>query len=387
MPRLRRADCSAPGIRRVRRGRGFSYLDDRRASRSRDVETLERIRALVIPPAWQDVWICPWPNGHIQAIGTDARGRKQYRYHDRLAASFATARSSTGCSSSAARCRTLRRATERGTCAADGPTRERVLAGAVRLLDRGFFRIGGEAYAEENETYGLATMQKRHVRVEPGNLIVFDYVAKGGKRRVQSIVDPQVYRLVAELKRAARRRRRPARLQGRPAAGATSVSSTSTSTSRRSPAATSRRRTSAPGRRPCSPRSRVAVSGRAAALADRAQAGDQPRGRGGRALPRQHARGLPRLLHRPARLRPLRRAGVTIADALDGARRRRLRRAGDPGRRRGRGARPALGRGARARTGRLTESRPWNARRSSSSKGTRPGRSCSRRRCACSRPT
>jgi DNA topoisomerase I len=82
-----------------------------------------------------------------------------------------------------------------------GPTRERVLAGAVRLLDRGFFRMGGENYAEENDTYGLATMQKRHVRREPENVIVFDYLAKGGQRRVQSVVDPQVYELVAELKR------------------------------------------------------------------------------------------------------------------------------------------------------------------------------------------
>ena len=82
MPRLRRADCSAPGIRRVRRGRGFSYVDDSTGDPIAQVETLERIRELTIPPAWQDVWICPWPNGHIQAVGTDARGRRQYRYHD-----------------------------------------------------------------------------------------------------------------------------------------------------------------------------------------------------------------------------------------------------------------------------------------------------------------
>jgi DNA topoisomerase-1 len=78
------------------------------------------------------------------------------------------------------------------------PTRERVLAGAVRPLDRGFFRIGGEEYAEENGTYGLATMRKRHVRLEPGNVVVFDYPAKGGKRLLQSVVDPEVHRLVAE---------------------------------------------------------------------------------------------------------------------------------------------------------------------------------------------
>jgi DNA topoisomerase I len=199
MPRLRRADCSAPGIRRVRRGRGFSYVDDTTDEPIRDPQTLERIRALMIPPAWQDVWICPWQNGHIQAVGTDARGRKQYRYHEhwrelrdreKFDRMLEFARALPG----------LREVTERHL-RRRGPTRERVLAGAVRLLDRGFFRIGGENYAEENDTYGLATMQKRHVRLEPDNVIVFDYRAKGGQRRVQSVVDPQVYRLVDELKR------------------------------------------------------------------------------------------------------------------------------------------------------------------------------------------
>src|SRR5919108_5579642 len=80
-PRLRRADCSGPGIRRRRRGHGFSYVDD--DGRPVDEpEVLERIAALAIPPAWRDVWICPYPNGHLQATGTDAAGRKQYRYHD-----------------------------------------------------------------------------------------------------------------------------------------------------------------------------------------------------------------------------------------------------------------------------------------------------------------
>ena len=81
MPRLRRVDCSMPGIARRRAGRGFSYVDAE-GRRVRDTEVLDRIRALAIPPAWQDVWICPLPNGHIQAVGVDARGRRQYRYHD-----------------------------------------------------------------------------------------------------------------------------------------------------------------------------------------------------------------------------------------------------------------------------------------------------------------
>jgi DNA topoisomerase I len=199
MPGLRRADCSTPGIRRVRRGRGFSYLDETTGEPIAETDALARIRALAIPPAWEEVWICPFPNGHIQAVGTDARGRKQYRYHDRWRELRDREKFDRMLEFGKALPH-LRRTTDR-QLRKRGPTRERVLAGAVRLLDRGFFRSGGENYAEENETYGLATMQKRHVRLEPHNVIVFDYRAKGGQRRVQSVVDPQVYKLVAELKR------------------------------------------------------------------------------------------------------------------------------------------------------------------------------------------
>jgi len=199
MPRLRRADCSTSGIRRVRRGRGFSYVEEATGESIDDPDTLERIRALTIPPAWENVWICPWPNGHIQAVGTDARGRKQYRYHDRWREH--RDREKFDRMLDFARALPKLRATADRRLRHREPTRERVLAGAVRLLDRGFFRIGSEEYAEENETYGLATMQKRHARLRPGNVIEFDYLAKGGQRRLQSIVDPQVYRLVGELKR------------------------------------------------------------------------------------------------------------------------------------------------------------------------------------------
>ncbi len=199
MPRLRRADCSLPGIRRIRRGRGFAYLDDTTGEAIDDPDTLERIRSLVIPPAWREVWICPWPNGHIQAVGTDAWGRKQYRYHDRWREH--RDREKFDRMLDFARALPALRETADRQLRQRAPTRERVLAGAVRLLDRGFFRIGGEEYAEENDTYGLATMQKRHARLRPGNVIEFDYVAKGGLRRLQSIVDPQVYKLVGELKR------------------------------------------------------------------------------------------------------------------------------------------------------------------------------------------
>jgi DNA topoisomerase-1 len=201
MPRLRRSDSSGPGIRRVRHGRGFAYRDDA-GRRVVDENTLARIRALAVPPAWEDVWICPHANGHIQAVGTDARGRKQYRYHD--AWRQRQDQQKFDRMLEFARALPELRATTAAHLRERRPTRNRVLAGAVRLLDRGFFRIGGEEYAETNDTYGLATMEKRHVTLRPGNLLVFDYVAKGGQRRVQSIVDADVYRLIAELKRRRR---------------------------------------------------------------------------------------------------------------------------------------------------------------------------------------
>ena len=197
MPRLRRADCSAPGLTRRRRGRGFVYLD-RNGNRVTDEATLARIDALVIPPAWQDVWICPHPNGHIQATGVDAAGRTQYRYHD----AWRQRRDREKFDHMLEFGRALPALRER--IAADleqeGFTRERVLACATRLLDLGFFRIGTEGYAEQNQTYGLATIRKEHVTVS-GDVLDFDYVAKSGKQRLQSIVDPPVVTLVKALKR------------------------------------------------------------------------------------------------------------------------------------------------------------------------------------------
>ncbi|MFL5907274.1 MAG: DNA topoisomerase IB [Solirubrobacterales bacterium] len=196
MPRLRRIDCAVAGITRRRRGKGFEYLDEE-DGRIDDEDVLERIRALAIPPAWEDVWICADPLGHIQATGIDARGRKQYRYHDlwrerrdrqKFEAMLEFARSLPQ----------LRGQVERDL-RKRSLTRERVLACAVRLLDRGFFRIGSEDYAEENDTYGLATMRKRHVKVQ-GDTVTFDYEAKGGKRRVQVVGDRSISGLVKSLR-------------------------------------------------------------------------------------------------------------------------------------------------------------------------------------------
>ena len=198
MARLRRADCSGPGFGRRRRGRGFEYLDEN-GERIRDPEVLERIRALVIPPAWKDVWICPYPMGHIQAVGTDAAGRRQYVYH----AQWRLRRDQEKFDEMiqfARRLPYLRRVTAKHLRQRE-LTSKRVLACATRLLDRGFFRIGTEEYAEQNETYGLATMLKSHVGLGENNLLTFDYVSKGGKQRVQSLVDPDVYDVVDALKR------------------------------------------------------------------------------------------------------------------------------------------------------------------------------------------
>ncbi|MDQ3889489.1 MAG: DNA topoisomerase IB [Actinomycetota bacterium] len=198
MPRLRRVDVSDPGIRRRRRGRGFEYYDEN-GERIEDIETLERIRELAIPPAWKDVWICPYPNGHIQAVGTDAAARRQYRYHQK----WRERRDQIKFDRMVEFARALPRLRETASHDVGKPgfPREKILACAVRLLDRGFFRIGGEEYAEENESYGLATMQKRHVRLGDEDTITFDYPAKAGKRQIRSVVDPAVFEIVAALKR------------------------------------------------------------------------------------------------------------------------------------------------------------------------------------------
>ncbi|MBV8395909.1 MAG: DNA topoisomerase IB [Actinobacteria bacterium] len=195
MSRLRRVECSGAGIVRRRRGRGFEYRD---ATGNRvDDEVMARIRALAIPPAWTDVWICPDPRGHLQAVGTDAAGRRQYLYHQQWRARRDQEKFDRMLAFARALPR-VRRTAERHLHE-DGLGRDRVLSCAVRLLDRGFFRVGGEEYAE-NGTYGLATLERRHVKLDVDGVLVFDYIAKGGKHRVQAVVDPQVYAVVAELK-------------------------------------------------------------------------------------------------------------------------------------------------------------------------------------------
>jgi DNA topoisomerase-1 len=185
MPRLRRADCSGPGIRRIRRGRGFGF-EENDGSKVEDPEALERIAELAIPPAWREVWICSDPLGHIQATGYDDAGRKQYLYHERWREHRDRAKFDRMLEF-ARRLPKMREQLEEDL-GLRGLQERRVLACAARLLDLGFFRVGGERYAEENESYGLATMRRSHVKVK-GDVISFDFPAKSAKRHVQEVAD------------------------------------------------------------------------------------------------------------------------------------------------------------------------------------------------------
>jgi DNA topoisomerase IB len=181
----------------VRRGRGFTFLDED-GERIVDELTIERARALVIPPAWEDVWICLDPRGHLQATGVDAAGRKQYLYHSdwrsrRDREKFASMLDFAGALPA------LRRRVRRDL-EGDELDRDRVLALAVRLLDVGCMRIGGEDYAKEHGSHGLTTLLKEHVRVD-GQAATFDFPGKSGQRIEITVRDPVAADLVARLRR------------------------------------------------------------------------------------------------------------------------------------------------------------------------------------------
>lgn len=195
--RLRRADPDRPGIRRIRHGRGFRYVDAR--GNRVDDETRRRIKDLVIPPAWEDVWICPDANGHLQAVGTDDAGRRQYLYHleyrrrqdeDKHRRVVVLAR---------------RLPSVRDAVAEDlrsrGLTRRRVVAAALRMLDHGVFRTGGEEYAAEHGSQGVATLRRDDVRRRHG-LLEFSFIAKGGQERRLTLDDPLLAATVVALKRS-----------------------------------------------------------------------------------------------------------------------------------------------------------------------------------------
>ena len=182
------------GYRRRRAGRGFAYYDEDGVLIKDD--RVDRIRGLAIPPAWKDVWICPWPNGHIQATGVDAAGRRQYRYHDEWRARR-DAEKHERVLEIAQQLPDVRDAVV-AALRTRGLNRERVLATAVRLLDLGAFRIGSEQYAEDNGTFGLATLRREHVHVR-GERTFFSYTAKGGIERETEIIDRPTATVVRQL--------------------------------------------------------------------------------------------------------------------------------------------------------------------------------------------
>ena len=197
MPRLRRSDTNGPGFRRVKSGRGFRYTTDE--GDAVDAATRERAAALVIPPAWTDVWIAPYANGHVQATGVDAAGRRQYLYHpawreQKDGAKYERALELAETLPAARRGVTidLRR---------DDLSRERVLAGAFRMLDTGSLRVGSERYAAEHGSFGLSTLLCAHATVSSDGVVELRFPAKSGQEWESDIRDPDLAALVRRLKR------------------------------------------------------------------------------------------------------------------------------------------------------------------------------------------
>ncbi|GAB3933781.1 DNA topoisomerase IB [Kribbella albertanoniae] len=196
--RLRRSHPDKPGFTRRGRGRGFSYLDAK-GNVIGDADVIERIRALAIPPAWTDVWICPYPNGHIQALGTDEAGRRQYLYHD----DWRTAQDADKhdrVRQLSRRLPAFRETVDADLCAR-GLGRQKVLAVALRMLDHGVFRTGNTEYADDSGSRAAATLLRDDVRVSKGK-VVFDFVAKGGVQRTIELEDDRLATALRSLKRA-----------------------------------------------------------------------------------------------------------------------------------------------------------------------------------------
>jgi DNA topoisomerase IB len=203
---LRRVELTDPGITRIRRGRGFQYrgADGGPIAGRAD---LARLRALAVPPAWTEVWICTDADGHIQAVGTDAAGRRQYLYHDRWREARDRAKFDRVLRL-ARRLPAVREEVARRLGEGGGLRPDRVLAGALRMLELGAFRVGGDQYAPDDDdddgeaegSFGLATLRLEHVRRARGEVRV-SYPAKGGVQREIALRDPQLHRLVGSLLR------------------------------------------------------------------------------------------------------------------------------------------------------------------------------------------
>ncbi|AGL18100.1 DNA topoisomerase IB [Actinoplanes sp. N902-109] len=200
--RLRRSDLSRPGFSRRRSGKGFSYRDtDGRPLK--DAAAVERIKALVVPPAWTDVWINTDAKGHIQATGVDAAGRKQYLYHPQ----WRTARDEKKFDHALEVAEKLPELRERlcHDLSGRGLTHDRVLAAIARLLDMGMFRVGSDQYAqrEEDPSFGISTLRPEHVRAD-GGCVVLEFVGKSGKEHARPVEDGEVCQVLRDLRRRRR---------------------------------------------------------------------------------------------------------------------------------------------------------------------------------------
>ena len=192
---LRYVSGEGPGISRRRRGKGFEYLGvDGKPVRDR--RTLERIRSLVIPPAWTAVWICPVENGHIQAVGRDAKGRKQYRYH----AKYRQVRDEVKFDRMIAFGQVLPKIRQQVEKDLSGPglTQAKVIAAIVRLLDETCMRIGNDEYAKENGSYGLTTLRVKHADVEPNGVVRLHFRGKSGQTHNITLRDARLARIVKQ---------------------------------------------------------------------------------------------------------------------------------------------------------------------------------------------
>lgn len=185
----------AAGYRRKRAGGGFTYVDTR-GSRLNDDDVLARIKGLVIPPAWNDVWICADPAGHIQATGRDQRGRKQYRYH----AAWTECRDEAKFSSLANFARLLPKLRKRvdADLRRRGLPRERVIASVIWLLENTLIRIGNDVYAQENKSFGLTTLRSRHLEIE-GSSLRFSFVGKSGQQWKLKLTDRRIAPIVRAI--------------------------------------------------------------------------------------------------------------------------------------------------------------------------------------------
>jgi len=180
------------GFRRQKNGRGFRYLDTE-GKALRDPAHLARIKALAIPPAWTDIWICPLAHGHLQATGRDARGRKQHRYHQR----WREVRDETKYLRMVAFARALPRIRRRveKDLKLPGLPKNKVLATVIKLLEVSLIRVGNEEYARENQSFGLTTLRNRHVEIN-GSKLYFEFRGKGGKEHEIEVQNPRLARIV-----------------------------------------------------------------------------------------------------------------------------------------------------------------------------------------------